>query len=505
MSDVTQGILGIGHRERGREREWTVFSQLMPGDDDTRGYSSASPRSQGGERRRNVPSPSRSRTSRSPQGDRRSSILEDSFHSPRTEPLGVSWSDRSFLTSSTAPHGSVVEEDLEDSDSEDEDTVRAPSPLRSSWFPSVSLPTLTPLQRNILKCSVAYFIGSLFTFSPYLSGFLTDLTNYGSGDKSPSPVGHIVATVTVYYNPAKTLGAMLEANFFCSMGLVFASFVSLGSMGMYWFFEVQSGWEWLADTLVILWIGLGISTLAWTKLWMRKPTFNAACSMTSIILFIVIVREGGVDMLLEVAFIIFLGAIITNIVCYTLWPQRATRNLHDTMIKTLDSFSTVLTLITQTFLLEEPVRQPSHEKILRAVESHQASFTALKKNLMEAQSERWFGGPDRPSGEDGPYSRNSSGQAYQDAIDSLNRLGQHLNGLRGGISLQYDLIKANRDGKLVLRNRRSQLSPIVEGQEESTVEEDNAMLQAAADMFGDIVDDLGPPLNALSVTYSHHL
>ncbi len=79
----------------------------------------------------------------------------------------------------------------------------------------------------------------------------------------------------MYYNPAKTLGAMLEANFFCSMGLVFASFVSLGSMGMYWFFEVQSGWEWLADTLVILWIGLGISTLAWTKLWMRKPTFNA--------------------------------------------------------------------------------------------------------------------------------------------------------------------------------------------------------------------------------------
>lgn len=342
----------------------------------------------------------------------------------------------------------------------------------------------------------------------------------------------------MYYNPAKTLGSMLEANTFCFMGLLFASVVSLGSMGMYWFFEVQSGWEWLADALGILWIGLGMSAIAWTKLWMAKPTFNAgeisllfpefttklqhslqhdihhtfhsvifsthdhSPELTSLFR---IVREGGIDMLLEVALIIFLGAIITNIVCYTLWPQRATRNLHDTMAKTLDSFSTVLNLVIQTFLLEEPVHQPSQERIKRAVESHQASFTALKKNLMEAQSERWFGGPSKPSGQDDPRAQMCSGQAYEDAIDSLNRLGQHLNGLRGGISLQFELIKANRDGKLVLRNRRSGLPPVVEGQEYGTLDEDGSMLQAAADMFGDIVDDLGSPLKALSVRAFHFI
>ena len=82
----------------------------------------------------------------------------------------------------------------------------------------------------------------------------------------------------VYFNPAKTLGGMLEADKYCLMGLLFAAFVSLSSMTMFWFFEVRAGWEWLADALVILWIGVGMSLVAWMKLWMAKPTFNTGLS-----------------------------------------------------------------------------------------------------------------------------------------------------------------------------------------------------------------------------------
>lgn len=49
--------------------------------------------------------------------------------------------------------------------------------------------------RNVLKCSIAYLIASLFTFSPYLSGFISDLTSYGPGERKPSPSGHMVATM----------------------------------------------------------------------------------------------------------------------------------------------------------------------------------------------------------------------------------------------------------------------------------------------------------------------
>lgn len=56
------------------------------------------------------------------------------------------------------------------------------------------IPTLTPLQKNILKCAIAYFIGSLFTFVPALADLVSDLVPLNSNE-GPSPSGHMVATV----------------------------------------------------------------------------------------------------------------------------------------------------------------------------------------------------------------------------------------------------------------------------------------------------------------------
>ncbi|KAH9949028.1 Fusaric acid resistance protein-like-domain-containing protein [Amylocystis lapponica] len=462
-----------------------------------------------------------------PDGNRSAIGISDSYSTRRSAPLyGTQPSSEGVQSpvSDPQPRSSFelapadeedlsseisVQDESEESDSHTEVPVSAsPQVSKRSSFPK--LPTLPTVWRNVLKCSLAYFLGSLFTFSPYLSGFISDLTNYGPGEGIPSPSGHMVATVAVYYNPAKTLGGMVEADIFCTMGLLFAAFVSLSSMSMFWFFEVQPGWEWLADVLVLLWIGLGMSGVAWMKVWMGKPTFNTACSMTSIILFIVVVKEGGVQTLLTISFIVLVGATISNVVCVLLWPQRATNNLKDTMTKTLQSFATLLGMLTETFLLEEPFHHLSHEKLKRAVESHQASFTSLKKSLVEAQSERMFGGPSRGDGQGRLHARAGSGEAYEDAIDSLTRLGQHLNGLRSGTTLQFELIKAQRDGRLVLKNRsRKKQSHSVNGKNRVSEDvsktgaeddEETAMLQAAADTFGELVDDLGPPLRALTTT-----
>jgi hypothetical protein len=159
-----------------------------------------------------------------------------------------------------------------------------------------------------------------------------------------------------------------------------------------------------------------------------------------------VVNEGGLDTLLSVTFIVLIGAVVSNLVCYGIWPQSATVNLQDNMTKTLDSFSTLLRMLTNTFLLEEPLHHPNHDKLQNAIENHQSSFTSLKKNLADAHSEWFYGGPNG-DGQD------SSGRAYEDAVDSLNRLAQHLNGLRSGTRLQYDLTKAHADGKVVLKNR----------------------------------------------------
>lgn len=214
-------------------------------------------------------------------------------------------------------------------------------------------------------------------------------------------------------------------------------------------------------------------------------------------------KEGGVETLLQVTFIVLLGSIISNLVCYSIWPQSATFNLLENVTKTLDSFSTLLQILTNTFLLEEPLSQPSHGKLQTAVENHQASFTSLKKNLAEAYSEWRIAGPTG-------VNRNSCATAYQDAVDSLNRLAQHLNGLRSGTRLQYELAKAQCDGKIVLISRKLRgEAPRSDGDSKGKTPDRNMnalesdgdyLLTEAADMFGDLVDDLGPPLKALSVS-----
>ncbi|KAJ6616683.1 hypothetical protein B0H10DRAFT_2036570 [Mycena sp. CBHHK59/15] len=447
----TSGFITSTPAHASREYNWSVFGQLMENEGQlwTGGtIKSRCAPSYEATPRRSIADPFLNVSVESP-----AAIVEDPSQSLfflSEPPVG----DEEYDSSSTVSHTS-----------EEMHAVR--------WFSPQRLPAVPLLYRNIFKCAVAYFVASLFTFNPYLSSLISDLTTYGDGERRPSPSGHMVATVAVYFNPAKTMGSMVEADLFCFMGLVYSAFVCLSSMTVFWWLETKAGWEWLADILVIVWIGVSMSFVAWMKVWMASPSFNTACSMTAIILFVVLVKEGGLQTLLQVSFIVLCGSATSNLVCYAIWPQSATSALQTNMTKTLDSFSTLLGLLTNAFLLEEGLQQPSHERLLKAVANHQNSFTSLKKNLKEAQSE-WIRGA----------LGGRRGRAYEDAVDSMNRLAQHLNGLRGGTRLQYELTKAG-------------VGVPEQGDED---DEETAMLKAAAEMFGDLVDDLGPPLKALSTT-----
>ena len=60
------------------------------------------------------------------------------------------------------------------------------------------IPPLSTLQRNMLKCAIAYFLASLFTFIPFLSNFISDIGSFGKGSEIPSPSAHMIATMCVY-------------------------------------------------------------------------------------------------------------------------------------------------------------------------------------------------------------------------------------------------------------------------------------------------------------------
>ena len=68
------------------------------------------------------------------------------------------------------------------------------NPTKRKWL-SFTLPTLTVLQRNVLKCGLAYFFASLFTLVPYLASFISDISSFGHGHGKPSPSAHLISTV----------------------------------------------------------------------------------------------------------------------------------------------------------------------------------------------------------------------------------------------------------------------------------------------------------------------
>ena len=80
---------------------------------------------------------------------------------------------------------------------------------------------------------------------------------------------------------------MFEADLFCLIGVLFSAVISLSSSFSIRSFEDDPDYHWIGDCLVFIWVAGAMTIVAWAKVWVNKPSFNTATSMTSIILFIV--------------------------------------------------------------------------------------------------------------------------------------------------------------------------------------------------------------------------
>ena len=132
--------------------------------------------------------------------------------------------------------------------------------------------------------------------------------------------------------------------------------------------------------------------------------------------------------------------VIANLVCYLIFPSSATTRLQGSIAKSLQSYSTLLDLLTSTFLLKKTVAKDSHLSLKSAVDSHAAAFKTLKTDLAEAKNERMIDSRVRATKLD----------LYDAVVGSLTRLAQHLASLRGGTRLQEGLIRASREGLVQL-------------------------------------------------------
>ena len=183
------------------------------------------------------------------------------------------------------------------------------------------------------------------------------------------------------------------------------------------------------------------------------------------------------------ACIVGIGAFVSNIVCLLLWPQTALRGLRDRTKQTLGGFANLLALLTHTFLQE--IAEESSEnagsykkRMQQAAARHEAAFTGLQRALSEAQAELASRGRKA-------WTR---AKAYEDAVGCLQRFGQHLNGLRGGAHAGTNV----RHGKAMGHNG-------IDKGKGKECDENKDDCDNEARIFEELVEELGPPLRALSV------
>jgi len=179
-SRTRPGTLFASFNRPSPTREWTVFEQRME--------------NEGQMRTRNALRESVS-GSAATSPFRRATDLTVRSESPAAgaPPLQRAGVEDGHESDDTSTIGYDSESDPEDS-SQSSTPISASPPQKRPWYSKWKPPPLTPLQRNILKCAVAYFVGSMFTFNSTLSNLITSVIST-EDERAPSKSGHMVATV----------------------------------------------------------------------------------------------------------------------------------------------------------------------------------------------------------------------------------------------------------------------------------------------------------------------
>ncbi|KAI7901238.1 Fusaric acid resistance protein-like-domain-containing protein [Cokeromyces recurvatus] len=305
--------------------------------------------------------------------------------------------------------------------------------------------TTTPRQQLVLKCSFAYFLASLFTFIPSLNALI--------GNNRTS--SHLVATATVFFNPAKTLGGMVEAAAYGWGYVLFAVIICLGSMITTDYFVDRNHYLTAHLISLFVWILGATFTISFLKAHWNKPPVATASSLCFITIFIIVVREGSVNRgdfdttrIEQITTAVATGTFITVACCILFWPKSAAKKLRKDLESTLSSYRVLLKLLTKTFLLDADLPEFKANRTLQAaIEAHQASFTALQKSLKEAKLEAFWNSDMRGRCEE-----------YDEVIKSVQRLAQHMGGLRSSCGIQFEVMgsEATKRYKQMMSERKKQ-------------------------------------------------
>ncbi|PSK56733.1 hypothetical protein B9Z65_6357 [Elsinoe australis] len=375
--------------------------------------------------------------------------------------------------------------------------------------------------RRIIKCSIAYAMGTCGTYFPPLSGWL------GHQDGK-----HIMATVTVYFHAARTTGSMIEATICALVAFVYSALLSVTSMGVSIFFAKQD--RLLTGHLVVLFVflGGGLGFIAWIKQRLGNPLVNVACSLASLSSITIFVKEGSIqagkfseEKVVQVLKMVIVGIGFAALVNFLLFPEKARAKVNQGLMKTTDYLGDLLSAITRAFLSGSEAELQT-ELFDKTFKDMKASIKTLKSDLSESKLEHYVKGDEKQH------------RIEVELGKCINKIAQNLGGLRSAAFMQFDLIRhtqakdikspnaddLSRASSFVMANSYTSepeemaglgLQPINEEAEEHPVtagllaspalSQSPSFVQMSgrtatvtpADMFSTFISQLGPPMKSL--------
>ncbi|KAL9081671.1 MAG: hypothetical protein Q9159_007149 [Coniocarpon cinnabarinum] len=279
--------------------------------------------------------------------------------------------------------------------------------------------------QSVLKCSVAYLIGTMAVFVPFFrNGFFL-----GPGDGK-----HLVANITIWFHPARSTGSMHYGTFLAFVFWLFSVAVAFSCMAIVVFFDNQELIEIGQAIILIIGCGFGLGFLVWIKQRINDPLVNVSCTIAALPIVSVVTKDPATQQgffssasVTSVLYMLILAIIITSLVNAFVRPVYARFDLRDNLVKATTAYATILAGITSSFLsgTEEDLK---HQAVKDAEDAFDKAYNALDANLTEARWEQYLVGNER------------RWEIEQRLVRCLRRLAQDIGGLRSAASIQFSLL-----------------------------------------------------------------
>jgi hypothetical protein len=277
---------------------------------------------------------------------------------------------------------------------------------------------------GIFKCSLAYLLASLAVFIPFIGSLLGN--QYGK---------HLVATITIYFHPARSQGSMYKALICAFVAFLFATFLSLSSMWVTITIERKHNLIELGHAVVlIVFVMGGFGFIGWIKQRLQDPLVNVACSLASLASILVITKEGAVQTgdlsitkISQILRMLLLGIGVSTAVSLLILPVSARKKFRGDLSTLTGTVTGMLMIITESFLRGTD-RELQTVEFANLSAHHDKVFGRLKTMLGETKLEHYVSGTKREHA------------LEKRLVCFMQDITHGLGGLRSAVALQSKLL-----------------------------------------------------------------